>query len=794
MKRNQLFIFIAILICSWCFTEVSAQSLTQTIRGKVIDKQSKSPLPGATIQLMGVEPIQGTLADEEGNFRLSQVPVGRRTLKVRYVGYNEQIISDLVIGSAKEVIVTIELEESLVQTEEVVVTADTEKDKANNELAFISARTFNIDETRRYAGNRNDPARMAANFAGVSGADDARNDIIIRGNSPIGLLWRLEGIAIPNPNHFSGLGTTGGPVSILNNNLLTSSDFFTSAFPAEYGNATSGVFDLKMRPGNNEQHEFTGQVGFNGFEAMAEGPINKNKGSSYLASYRYSTLEVFQAVGISFGTAALPKYQDFSFKLNFPNTKAGSFSVFGIGGVSTVELLDKDQSSEDIYGGNGLNIYFGSRMGTAGLNHIYFFNNKTYSHFTLSVSREDNLNDVDSTDISIPKADRVGTPWLRDRTINYRYTASGFVNHKFNARISWKTGLIGDVFDLDMSSKIQDQNQWRIRRDFEGNTGMMQAYSQILYRFNEKLSATAGLHYQQLFLNQSAGLGPRVAFSWKIHSRHQFNAGYGLHFQNQPMALYFFQTRLPDMTQIQTNRNIGLTRSQHWVAGYDIRLGKNIRFKWENYFQQLSKVPVEQRLSSFSSLNLGADFVLPDVDSLVNAGSGYNYGTEFTLEKFFSHQFYFLTTLSIYESKYKGSDQVERNTAFNNRHVFNALGGKEFKIGKKGNSVITTDIKCTWAGGRRYTPIDTLASRLYGETKRDFQQEWAYQFPNYFRLDFKMGYRINRPKTSQHFFIDIQNITNRRNYFSQSYDNTRREIVTTYQLGLFPVFNYRIEF
>ncbi len=263
MKRNQLFIFIAILICSWCLTEVSAQSLTQTIRGKVIDKQSKSPLPGATIQLMGVEPIQGTLADEEGNFRLSQVPVGRRTLKVRYVGYNEQIISDLVIGSAKEVIVTIELEESLVQTEEVVVTADTEKDKANNELAFISARTFNIDETRRYAGNRNDPARMAANFAGVSGADDARNDIIIRGNSPIGLLWRLEGIAIPNPNHFSGLGTTGGPVSILNNNLLTSSDFFTSAFPAEYGNATSGVFDIKMRPGNNEQHELTGQVGFN---------------------------------------------------------------------------------------------------------------------------------------------------------------------------------------------------------------------------------------------------------------------------------------------------------------------------------------------------------------------------------------------------------------------------------------------------------------------------------------------------------------------------------------------------
>jgi hypothetical protein len=345
-----------------------------------------------------------------------------------------------------------------------------------------------------------------------------------------------------------------------------------------------------------------------------------------------------------------------------------------------------------------------------------------------------------------------------------------------------------------MRSRIQDQGLWRIRREFDGNTSMLQLYSQALYRLNEKLSVTGGLHYQHLFLNQTAGLGPRAGISWKVHPRHQLNAGYGLHFQNQPMALYFFQTRLPDMTQVQTNRNLGLTMSQHWVTGYDVRLGKNLRFKWENYVQQLSRVPVEQRLSGFSSLNFGADFGLPDVDSLVNTGTGYNYGTEFTLEKFFSNQFYFLTTLSIYESKYKGSDGVERNTAFNNRHVLNALGGREFKIGKKGNSVITSDIKCTWAGGRRYTPIDTVASRLAGETRFDFRQEWGGQFPDYFRLDVKVGYRINRPKTSQHFFVDIQNVSNRKNYFSQSYDNIRQEIVTTYQLGLFPVFNYRIEF
>lgn len=792
VNLNALLILTALIFLGT--TSLSAQTLTQTIRGKVIDKQSKSFLPGASVQVLDVSPALGAIADEEGNFRLSQVPVGRRTIKVRYVGYGEQLISDLVVGSAKEIILTVELEEQVVQTEEVVISADSEKDKTNNELAFISARTFNIDETRRYAGNRNDPARMAANFAGVSGADDARNDIIIRGNSPIGLLWRLEGVAIPNPNHFSGLGTTGGPVSILNNNLLATSDFFTSAFPAEYGNATSGVFDLKMRPGNNEKHEFTGQVGFNGFEAMAEGPISKKNGSSYLASYRYSTLEVFQAVGISFGTAALPRYQDFSFKLNFPNTKFGSFSMFGVGGVSRIEILDKDQSTEDIFGGNGLDIYFGSRMGTVGLNHIYFFGKKTYSHLTLAVSREDNLSDIDTTDIALPKADRIAAPWLRDKTVQYRYTASGFVNHKFSARSTWKSGFIADLFDIDMQSRIQDLGIWRIRRNFEGNASMLQLYSQFMYRFTEKISATAGLHYQQLFLNNTAGIGPRMGLSWKIHTRHQLNAGYGLHYQNQPMALYFFQTRLPDFTQVQTNRNLDLTRSQHVVLGYDLRIGKNIRFKWENYVQQLDRVPVEQRLTGFSSLNFGADFVLPDVDSLTNSGTGMNYGTEFTIEKFFSNQYYFLTTISLFQSNYKGSDGVERNTAFNNQRVVNALAGKEFKMGKKGNSVITTDIKFTWAGGRRFTPIDTVASRIAGETKLDFSQEWEGQFPDYFRLDFKVGYRINRPKTSQHFFIDIQNVTNRKNYFNQSYDNLKNEVVPVYQLGLFPVFNYRIEF
>jgi len=760
----------------------------------VLDKQTQSPLTGASIQILASTPPLGAITDDNGAFRIANVPIGRRSLKVRYVGYHEQTISDLVITSAKEMIVTIQLEEMLVQTEEIVISAESEKDLPNNELAIVSTRSFNIDETRRFAGNRNDPARMAANFAGVNGADDSRNDIIIRGNSPTGVLWRLDGVAIPNPNHFSGLGTTGGPVSMINNNMLTNSDFMTSAFPAEYGNATSGVFDLKMRAGNNEKHEFMGQVGFNGFEGLAEGPISKKNGSSYLAAYRYSTLEVFNALGISFGTSALPKYQDFSFKLNFPNTKLGSFSVFGLGGISNIELLDSKVGEDDLYGGNGLDIYFGSQMGTVGINHIYYFGKNTYSKFVISASREETSSNIDSADIYIPKVNRSYNPLQRERSINNRLTASAFVNHKFNARTTWKTGVIGDYFLIDYSSRLVLGGSWWNRRSFEGNTQLMQAYSQFQYRISEKITATGGLHYQYLFLNNTQGIGPRGGLTWKIAKKHQINIGYGLHYQMQTLALYMLTTQTqPNADLLKTNQNMDFTRSQHFVAGYDFRVTPSIRIKWENYYQSLDKVPVETNSSTFSSINLGADFGTPDVDSLTNKGIGYNYGTELTIEKFFSQNYYVLSTLSIYNSRYKGSDGIERNTAFNNNFVYNILAGKEFPIGKR-NNVLTLDIKMTWSGGRRYTPIDTIASRLSGETKYNTDQEWALQFPNYFRADIKFGFRINRPNTSHHFFLDMQNISNRQNYFSQSYDIVKQKITTTYQLGLFPVFNYRIEF
>src|SRR4030042_6539980 len=362
-----LFILINHVICS--------QDLTQTIRGKVVDSQTEAPLFGAVLIIRNSDPVLGTRTDIDGNFVIEKVPVGRQSVEVSHIGYLSRALENIFITSNKETYLNIILEESVTSLNELFKTQKVNKDHPLNQNAAVSARTFSIEETEKYSGSIGDPARMASNFAGIATICDQRNDIVIRGNSPLGVLWRLDGIDIPNPNHFSSFGASGGPISILNNNLLTNSDFFTGAFPAEYGNALSGVFDLKMRSGNNIKYEFVTQAGMNGFELGAEGPIVHNK-SSFLLNYRYSTLAIVDAMGFKVGIDAIPFFQDASFKISSNNTKLGQFSLIGIGGYSYVNDFDSERDTSDLRNGKGEDFTFGQGMGTLGLIHKLLINNK----------------------------------------------------------------------------------------------------------------------------------------------------------------------------------------------------------------------------------------------------------------------------------------------------------------------------------------------------------------------------------------------------------------------------------
>lgn len=772
----------------------TAQPGSQTMRGTIIDRQSEMPLIGVAVELVSVDPVRGTVTDIDGQFILPNVPVGRQEIRLTYLGYDAVTIPNVLITAGKEVILNVGMEESIIQMDQVVVVANAGKDQANNELATVSARTFDLEEVTRYSGGRNDVARLVSNFAGVSVADDSRNDIVIRGNSPTGVLWRLEGIPIPNPNHFSTLGTTGGPVSAINPNLLRSSDFLTSAFPAEYGNALAGVFDVGFRSGNKENYEFTGQLAaFSGLEAMAEGPLNREKTASFLVSYRHSFVEIADVLGIPIGTNATPNYRDLSFKLDLGQTKIGRISLFGIGGTSNIDFLGDEIDETDLFANPNQDAFVISRLGVLGLRHNIMLGEDAYLRTVISATTSQNF--YDQENLQREPAEKVPVIDNDDKTNTF--SISSFYNKKYSARFTMRAGILAQHYQLN--TRVLDREftpDWIAVRDFNGGMNLLEAYSQGQYRFSDQWTLNAGLHAQYLDLNETAALEPRLALNWAFRPGHKLNVGYGLHHQMQPLPVYFFEEQVSTGEFVRTNENLDFTRSHHFVLGYDRKWSSDWRSKVEVYYQSIDRVPVEAETSDFSMLNAGADFVFPEIGSLVNEGTGTNYGVELTVEKFFNDGYYGLLTASLFDSKYKGSDGVERNTAFNNNYVVNFLAGKEFKMGKDQRNAFTFDLKMTTAGGRYFTPVDLAASQMAG--REILQEGMAYdeRFDPYFRLDLKFGVQLNSPKRklSHQFYLDLQNITNQENIFTRRYNEVTNQVNNVYQSGFFPDLLYRVQF
>ncbi len=766
----------------------------QTIKGTVLDKQSQLPIPGATITVMATEPIQRAKTNEDGIFQITNIQAGRYDIQVTFPGYKEIIISNVVVTSGKEVSLDVSMEENVTNLTEVVVTG-VKKNETVNTMTSVSARSFSTEEVNRYAGGRADPSRMAANFAGVSSPDDSRNDLVIRGNSPTGVLWRIEGLNIPNPNHFSTIGTTGGPVSGINTNLLKNSDFFTSAFPSEYGNANAGVFDLGFRKGNSDKREHTFQLGaFTGIEGVTEGPINKDKGSSYVVAYRYSFTGVAQAVGIPIGTAATPFYQDISFKFTGGSTKYGKFVLFGLGGVSHIDFLHTKIDSTDLFANPGRDSYFQSKLGLVGVSHFIRVNEKSYFKTIIGTT----LSSSNYNEDSITKLDQSITRVIENKTTQLRHSVNTSFNSKINSKLFIKVGVIEELLNLNLYYRSRSFTpDWVQIWDYNDYTSLVQGYAHAKYSFSNRLTLNAGLHSQYLVLNNSKSLEPRIGLKFQTTDKSNISLGYGMHSQMQPTDVYFYRTLQADGSYSQTNKNLDFTRSMHYVIGYELFPIKDWRIKSEIYYQNLYNVPVTALPSSYTMLNAGASFFPNETGYLTNTGTGTNYGAELTVEKFFSKGYYGLATGSIYQSKYKGSDNIEHNTGFNGQYVYNILMGKEFKIGKEKQNRLSFDLKMTQAGGRYFTPVDLAASQAVGyQVLKGDSYSYTERNPDFYRIDFKIGYVINnkKHKTSQTISIDIQNVTNHKNVFAQRYNPLTNSMNTAYQLPFLPNFVYKIQF
>ncbi len=783
-----------------------AQNGVQNIKGTIIDKQSEIPLIGANIRWINQEnKIVGASTDFDGEFIIQGVPIGRHAFEVTYLGYETIVIPNVEITSGKEVMLSISMEESMVKLNEVVISAGVEKDRTINEMATISSRQFSMEEVNRYSGGRSDVGRLAGNFAGVGTADDSRNDIVIRGNSPTGLLWRLEGIPIPSPNHFSTVGTTGGPVSALNTNLLKNSDFLTSAFPAEYGNALSGAFDLGFRSGNKDKFEYTFQIGaVTGIEAMIEGPLKKNSGASFLIGYRYSFVEVAQAAGIDVGTNALPKYQDLSFKFDLGKTALGNFVLFGIAGTSNIEFLRDEVDETDLFAFDDEDTGAVSNLGLIGIKHNLLLDNQSYIRTVIGISGSGNDFYRDRY-YQNGTEDEFKTKFAETNNKVLRRNVSSFYNKKINSKLSYRVGAMVEQVGVDIdyfSAELGiDENEDGIYDlveifDFDESTISVQPFVQGQFRMNEKWTFNAGLRAMYYDLNDDTAIEPRAALNWSIHPKHTINFGYGFHNQTLPLPMQL-ASKVVDGVATNPNMELGFMSSNHFVIGHDFKINESWRSKIEVYYQGLFNVPVDKIPSSFSAINVGADFGFPiDKNDLESTGTGSNKGIEMTVEKFFTNGFYFLGTASVFESLYTGSDGIERNSAFNNRYILNLLAGKEFNWGKNKQHRFTLDSKFTTAGGKYYTPVDLDASKINEIQVFDLSNPFGERFDPYLRWDVKFGVKLNNTKRrfSQGLYFDIQNITNHQNIFRKNYNRTSNTINNVYQTGFFPNFMYKIEF
>ncbi|MGI6572515.1 MAG: TonB-dependent receptor [Fermentimonas sp.] len=778
--RNYFITAILVLFCAHAYS----QNFTNTVKGVVKDAFTGETLVHATIELTVDTLILYTTSNLEGKFSFEKVKAGRVNLQINHVGYEPYFANNLILASGKALEVEIKMEQSIQSLAEVTVVAR-KQGEVNNELAYVSSRSFDVKETERYAGTSGDPARMASYFAGVQATGDSRNDIIIRGNSPLGLLYMLEGIPIPNPNHFATIGTNGGAISMLNNNQLSNSDFLTGAFPAQYGNATSGAFDLAMRKGNSDNFEYTLQMGTGGLEAGFEGPLSKNEKSSFMVNYRYAFLELFDKIGIKFDTPSIPKYQDVTFKSDFTFGKT-SLSLWGLGGICSM-TLEPDKNTLNFT--KNLRTEMGGQTNVTSITMKNFMNSKSNLRTSLAFTTSKSSVAVDSVfnngnDFHFFGGDYSENKFIATTQYRYRFDPKN--------RIIAGASYIHSFIHFADSARIQHQYVYGTKNS--GDYGLAQLNAQYQHSFNEKLETTLGLFSQFSLLNHSFSAEPRAAIKYSPDQRSHISFAYGLHSQTHPGNIYFHQTLTDTIRQTYrlTNTDLDFSKSHHFVLGYNLNFGGNFNLKTEFYYQNLFNIPVEMKPSHYSVINYGADFYEIVNDSLVNRGKGKNWGVEFTLEKYFSDNYYLLITASLFNSKYLASDNVWRNTIYNSHYIFNALGGYEFKLPKQQS--LTVNANVIYAGGLRNIPIDIEKSKIDGYTVYDYENAYRDKNPDFFKANIKLLYRVNMKKMSYETGLELTNITNRKNIWRQIYDAETETIKTDYQMGIMPGGMFRLYF
>ncbi len=762
MKRIALFFIILLTGVS----HVVGQNLSQSIIGRIKESLSQQPISQANVSLYsGSELIKGAVSDSLGSFLIKDVEPGRYKLVTSFTGYLS-FESELLVVSGKKQSLEIFLQESQRMLEEVVISPQS--------VSLTNTTSISIEKTLRVPANFFDPVRMLTSYPGVVATNDQANSIVVKGYSPNGILWRLQGLDIINPNHLANAGTfsdkpisSGGGVNVLSAQLLDRTDFYSGTMPVQYGNALSGAMDMTLRPGSSDKMQYTAQASLIGLDMAAEGPLPKLKKSSFLVNYRYSTVGLLSKMGVDFGGESI-SFQDFSFHLTLPGAKGGNLSAFGFGGISSNDFKAKSENEweeeKDRYTIN----YSGKVYGIGLLNQF------KPGWMALSVGASFSGQDQER------KSQGTAVPFPNVYTENYstqRSLLSGFIKgtRKIGKEGFIEAGLRANYRNDDMNVKTVTQLDINIfTPNYRGGViGLLWqpyiAWSQSVGQFN----FGAGMRYVNFSYNGQSSLEPRASLS-RVWNSNLVTFSYSLSSQLQQSFIYV----------MEQNKNLNFTKSNQLSLEWKTKLPYDLNMVSSVYYHQLFDVPT---LNRYSLINQWDEY---EKGNFVNDGKGRNYGVETQVEKRFYGDVYFMITGSVFQSEYKvGSTYVD--SRFNGRFTSSLLGGKEWK---KTNKSFGVHARVLYTGGLRQATIDEATSALAGHTVLDYSQGYIMQLPNYFRTDLRVSWRKNKPGYTRTLSLDIQNLTNQQNVAYQYYDTFLKKINTRYQVGIIPVLAYRIDF
>lgn len=804
MRKSYAWMLAAIL--TFCGATVAE---AETLRGTVKDAITGEPLMGATVKIAELSGA-AAVADIDGNYKITISQGGRYTIEANYIGYESSVMKEILISGAKEVVLDIVLRENVSELTEVVVRPRINKEATVNPAVLTGGVMLSMEEASRFAGGANDPARLVMAFAGVSGESDG-SGISVHGSAPERLQYRIEGVEVFTPNHYNDMYNAGyGLVSGLNSNVIGNSDFFTSTFNANYSNALSGVFDVKMRPGNNAKHENILQMGTAFEELTLEGPLGSALGgsgaSSYIVNYRYGFTSLVDKLKLVDTDGVHMGFQDFSWKINMPTKSAGTFSVFGLGmydtGHDDPSELEDVHSAYDVVNEDGKLLQM-----LAGVSHKIYLGNKWTWRTTAAYNMQHISSDTYYYGLRRDGDGVLFTPLAYEEPEKQYLFAKRKLNEDrllMNTELSkqlsakWLTLLGAEYshrfFDLGYSAvdelyaPLSTMKTYTAMKD---NTGLFSAFWQNLLTLSDQFSLSLGVAANYFLLSKDFSPEPRVSMKWEPDEKNSLSMGYGLHSMVEKLDAYFYRDATGDLV----NKDLGLTKAHHLHVTYMHKFNSNLTLRMNAYYEYGFDTPVGTDGSTYCAANRYYAFT---DEPLVNKGNTRNYGGDITLEHYMSKGFFGQTNFSLFKSEYRGEDRVWRNQLFDRGFMFKILGGKEWMLGK---NVLNVSAKYSIQGGLRYSPIDIAQMRanlaagiIDDDPIYKKGEEYTKRFDPTSIVDLTVSYKINRKKVSHTIAFEGLNILGAKSPQNVRFDlGTLNEHVDKYGISLPNVF-YRLDF